>query len=570
MILSITTSFSQLAVNSPFSRFGVGNLANQNNAILSGMRGVESSYSSRNYINTSNPALLTRLKSTTFEVGAGYNWLQTSENGNQNSTSNYDFDYLNAAFPFHRNYTLGIGLRPYSKSTYDTETTTILDSENNIKDIYKGEGGITSVNWTNSVAIIKDSVNSQLFSAGVDVALLVGNITQSNTSILVTNGIENTSYSSVLNNNIYRGAKLNFGLGYRKEFFVGDDFRTLNNKKCNLDSNKIITIQSPKLFYPERAADRAKKSIQTKYTIIYPGNNNIKISKTIKDGEQREFLLDNYAAIIRKGFGVLILPSALGKTYNELKADYLETYNLIKDIEPEYTTYENADAYSQEYLRYKSGIFFNVGLSYEHSNNLNVSGTEEITRFRTSTLEPLENTYSLSEFDDVVLKLPNVYKLGISFDKPNPTGKDACGNNKKSTWLAGIDFALSNWSSSSYYGSDLSSTNTYKISLGGEITPNRGIANSISATKVSRFFNQLIYRGGLYYETLPFTINSESISEVGINFGLTIPSNNNGGLLTWNVSLASRGNSLNETYIKTGLGITLNESRWFHRTKVGL
>ena len=276
------------------------------------------------------------------------------------------------------------------------------------------------------------------------------------------------------------------------------------------------------------------------------------------------------AAIVQVLFGILVLPAAQGKTFNELKNDYLEIYNQIKTIEPTYTDFANAETYSKEYLSYKSGIFFNIGVNYEHNSKIKTSGTEEITRFRTSSLDALDNTYSLSEFDNVGLQLPSIYKLGISFDKPNPTGKDICGNDKKSTWLAGLDLAVLNWSDNSIYGNDLTSNSTYKLSLGGEITPDREGSNSISTSKFSRFVKQLTYRGGFYYETLPFSYNGASLSEIGINFGLTIPSNNSGGLLTWNVSLASRGSELNETYIKTGLGITLNESRWFHRTKVGL
>ena len=214
-LLSITASFSQIAINAPYSRFGIGNLSQETNAINTAMGGLSSSYASQRTINTSNPALLNRLTKTTFEIGLGYTSLQTAENGKMNSSNTFAFDYLSAAFPIHRNYTLAVGLTPYSQVNYSNESTTILDANTSIRDIYNGEGGISAAHITNSFAILKDSVTNTTLNLGVNAALLAGNITKSNQSLLLLDGSENTNYTAVVNNHVYRGLKLNFGVALR-------------------------------------------------------------------------------------------------------------------------------------------------------------------------------------------------------------------------------------------------------------------------------------------------------------------------------------------------------------------
>lgn len=570
LILSIQVSFSQVTINSPYSRYGVGNLIPQTNAINTGMGGLSNSYASTRNINTTNPALLTRLSKTTFEIGLGLSYLQTIESGKTNNTRDFGFDYLNAAFPLHRRYTLGVGLRPYSQLNYNNESITTLDSDTDIKDTYKGEGGITSTHLTNSFAILKDSIRNSNLSLGIDVAYLSGNTTKSNQSLLLINGTENNSYSSVVNTSVYRGFKFNVGASYRKELFVGNDFETIKKPKCLNAKGEPITREAPKFIYQERIAERAQKSIQQKYVIIYPGSSQIKISKDIKNGERRELLNEYYSSIVKKGFGVLVLNTAEGISYADLKSDYLEAYYLIKDELPVFQTYEKANEYSKEYLEYGSGVFFNLGFNYEHNNDLNVSGSKEITRFNTYTTDPYDNSYSLSEFDNQQIQLPSVYRFGISLDKPQPSGRNICNEKRKSTWLTGVDLSVFNWSNTSIYSSSLTSPTTFKINVGGQITPNPENIRNNTASRANQFLNKLDYRAGFYYQTLPYSHNSKQVSEVGINFGLTIPANNNGSLLTWTFGFATRGSDLQENYIKTGLGLTLNENQWFEKRRIGL
>ena len=118
-------------------------------------------------------------------------------------------------------------------------------------------------------------------------------------------------------------------------------------------------------------------------------------------------------------------------------------------------------------------------------------------------------------------------------------------------------------------GIDPGFRNTMRLALGGSISPNPGKTNMRFKSRFRELLNVMNYQSGVYYQTLPYTYNSNNLSELGINFGLTIPVNNDGGLVTWNFGLATRGQELKENYIKIGLGLTLNERNWFQPVRVG-
>ena len=92
------SAHAQLKINSPYSRFGLGDLHHPVSAFNIGMGGVGVSLTSSKDINTLNPALLYRTKYTSFEVGGTYSVLSANENGANSLTSNFGFDYFNMAF----------------------------------------------------------------------------------------------------------------------------------------------------------------------------------------------------------------------------------------------------------------------------------------------------------------------------------------------------------------------------------------------------------------------------------------------------------------------------------------
>ena len=60
---------AQTGSNSPYSRFGLGDLIDQNFVALRSMGGISTAFSDQFYTNLSNPASLGALQATAFEIG---------------------------------------------------------------------------------------------------------------------------------------------------------------------------------------------------------------------------------------------------------------------------------------------------------------------------------------------------------------------------------------------------------------------------------------------------------------------------------------------------------------------
>ena len=498
--------------------------------------------------------------------------MSADENRANSRTSNFGFDYFNIAFVSSKRYCFALGLRPYSKVSYNTESISeITGSESSVKESYFGEGGINAINFTNGFVIQKDSVSNSILSAGVDASLLIGKISKNNaTNEIYDDGTESDDQVNVRESNTYRGFQFKLGLSYRKELFKGKAWEML--PACQPDSNGLRPLKEYKVdkyFYSEEIEKTADTAYVSDYAVIFPGNSVIKISKKIKSGARRDQLINYYAGFVKKGFGVLVLETAIGLDYTVLKENYLAAIDSIKSG---HISKEGIDLVkvSHEYLRKHAGVFLNTGLVYELGSNLNVTGTTELVRTNTTS----NTDYSvevISSYEDNEFALPQTVHFGFSIDKPNVLGRDYCGNKLASTWAIGADVSFTNWTSFEGLENPL---NTYRFALGGEFTPDPSLYKAKDKNGLVRLVNKTSYRTGVYYKTLPFEVNGSQIAELGINFGLTFPANNSGGSMTWNFGYARRGVDLVENYFNIGLGLTLNESRkstaWFNRRKVGL
>jgi len=151
LLFSPFTGFSQ--INSPYSRYGVGNLAPQGNSTSRAMGGISAAISDPASINSVNPASYGNLIYTTLDFAIEYNGMNLkSKSPVSNFRSNYAiFSYLNIGVPLltgnkkaaksRTNWALTFGLKPETRISYKITSSerTPIDSTTHI---FNGNGGV--------------------------------------------------------------------------------------------------------------------------------------------------------------------------------------------------------------------------------------------------------------------------------------------------------------------------------------------------------------------------------------------------------------------------------------------
>lgn len=170
--------------NSPYSRLGVGELANQGTIYNTGMGGLSISNSSQAYLNLSNPALLARNRVMVFEAGFGGEYKQISSASATEKNSNGNLSYLAFGLPLSNRWTMSVGIRPYSSVNYTDRTEVKVPfTPSFIEYAYKGSGGITQAFVANGVRVAKG------LSLGFQIDYNFGSINTESVSTVIDNKI---------------------------------------------------------------------------------------------------------------------------------------------------------------------------------------------------------------------------------------------------------------------------------------------------------------------------------------------------------------------------------------------
>ena len=172
---------SSLAIaqeNSPYSRYGLGDIVPNQNVVNRGMGGIAAGYSDFQSINFINPASLANLRSTVFDLGADIDirTLKSNNSPAKYKSVNTIISYLQVGFPIASakmtkkgNYWgVSFGLRPVTRINYKIEKNERLSGVDSINTINEGSGGITQANVSTGIKI-KD------FSFGLSTGYSFGN-----------------------------------------------------------------------------------------------------------------------------------------------------------------------------------------------------------------------------------------------------------------------------------------------------------------------------------------------------------------------------------------------------------
>ena len=206
MVLCVTVrGFAQNHLNSPYSRFGLGDLMPRTSTAVTAMGGTGYTFQSATAVNFTNPASYMGFDTLSFLLDASFSWKnQTLLASTTQRGSTFNFDYLSAGFSIAKWWKTAVGVQPYSLMNYTIREEKTIDSAKQILS-YLGEGGINEVFWGNSFKLFKN------FSFGVNASVLFGISAK-------TRSIEwNDSYhfnTNIESANKIRGAVVTLGAQY--------------------------------------------------------------------------------------------------------------------------------------------------------------------------------------------------------------------------------------------------------------------------------------------------------------------------------------------------------------------
>ncbi|MFN5475353.1 MAG: hypothetical protein ACK484_02080, partial [Sphingobacteriales bacterium] len=163
---------AQAQDNSPYSRYGIGDVLPQTNVLNRAMGGMSLAYWDLQSINFNNPASYARLKLTTFDVGLEYDQrtLRATNTTSSYKSRNLVPTYLNIGFPLSKKKSWGmnLGFKPVTRISYDVISNTRLSNIDSVSYRYYGTGGSTQ-------AFIGLAGGTRNFSFGINAGYMFGN-----------------------------------------------------------------------------------------------------------------------------------------------------------------------------------------------------------------------------------------------------------------------------------------------------------------------------------------------------------------------------------------------------------
>ena len=233
---------------------------------------------------------------------------------------------------------------------------------------------------------------------------------------------------------------------------------------------------------------------------------------------------------------------------------------------------------------------FNFGLTSTGSTKLNAE-LNQSSGYYTGVGSVLDTSSTL--LNETEVRLNSTIRFGLSYEKlttyrlykkvkevvlidslGNKTSKmKEAGDNRTASWKVGTDFWINDWSKYKNEFDNKTYNSTFGIAIGGEYVKNkRGLGGDTTYT------SGIIYRFGINYETLPYEVNGQSISEVGINVGFGLPLSKNklapAKHLNVNFAYAMRGTQsaglVQENIFKVQFSFSVSDNSWFYKRPVGL
>lgn len=217
-VLFSAISFAQ--ENSPYSQYGMGDIAPSKNVINRAMGGISTGIADFQSINLNNPAAIANLATTVFDVGGSVDirMLKSNTSPEKFKSVNTNISYLQLGFPLgswkakksdlNRNvfWGLSFGLRPITRVNYKIESNVREPNIDSSNTIFEGNGGLNQANISTGLKIKNLSLG---FSTGYS----FGTKDYSRRKTLINDTVAYQKSNSAINSR-FTGVFLNLGAQY--------------------------------------------------------------------------------------------------------------------------------------------------------------------------------------------------------------------------------------------------------------------------------------------------------------------------------------------------------------------
>jgi hypothetical protein len=238
---------------------------------------------------------------------------------------------------------------------------------------------------------------------------------------------------------------------------------------------------------------------------------------------------------------------------------------------------DSTTAVNTEVSRYTNigGLFYKVGAMYESRLTSKMGLRLGVTGSLSQDLNATRNEYQIAYLSlggitsyDTVASV-NGGKGSITLPMTITGGIQLFGGDSVTTvdkWRIGIDFNQTQWGQFRNFGnSDSLQASTYKISIGGEYTPN--------AQNLRKYLPRVSYRLGFYFGKDYIRLRNVDMNMYAVTFGASLPFRKTPDRIHTAFEIGSRGTLaaglIKENFVKFSLGVSLNafKDRWFQKRR---
>lgn len=229
-------TYGQVSNRSPYSFFGIGDQSQQITTASAGMGGISVASNHLYELNFSNPAMLSNVSFTLFDLGAKTQFITLNDGNDTQSTSNSTLSYLSMGFPITKNMGFMMGLQPNTNVGYNV-IQEFFNASNEVVEanIFSGNGGSNRLFMASGYKPFKN------FSIGLEGEFLFGKIENS----IINQRTDTQLYTRYKTLSNISGTGLKLGINFQKNLKEGTQMRLESSVKLE---NRISTKSDEYLY----------------------------------------------------------------------------------------------------------------------------------------------------------------------------------------------------------------------------------------------------------------------------------------------------------------------------------